>query len=86
MAVVNLTSTAVTNYNSLPRVQNSRGLADGEVVRAVNAMTTITNGDSANSTYRVGKIRSSDFMDRIRCTTTADMGTTTAADRAARSP
>jgi hypothetical protein len=80
MAVVALKSTAVTNANALPRVQNSRGLADGEVVRAVNAMSTITSGDSVGSTYRVGKIKSSDFMDRIRVTTTADMGTTTAAD------
>jgi hypothetical protein len=80
MGVVNVNSTSVTNANATPRVQNARGLENGEVVRAVNALVTITSGDSANSIYRIGKIRSSDFVDRIRCTTTADMGTTTAAD------
>lgn len=79
MAVVAVNSTSVTNYNATPRVQNPRGKADGEVVRAINETVAIANGDSVGSTYRFGKIRSSDYVDRIRIVS-ADIGTTTAMD------
>lgn len=79
MAVVNLKSTAVTNANATPRTQNSVGLEGGTLVRAVNGFANIASGDSATSTYRIGKIRSDDFVDRLRMIS-ADIGTTTAAD------
>lgn len=79
MAVVNLKSTAVTNANATPRTQNPVGIENGTVVRAVNGFANIANGNSTGSTYRVGKIRSADYVDRIRIVS-ADVGTTTAAD------
>lgn len=79
MPVVNLKSTAVTNATATPRVQNNIGLENGQLAR-VQGLVTITSGDSAASTYRIGKIRSADFVDRIRLVTTADIGTTTTAD------
>ena len=79
MAVVNLKSTAVTNANAIPRVQNNVGLEGGTVIRAVNGFATLSNGDSIGSTYRIGKIRSDDFIDRIRMVS-ADVGTTGAGD------
>ena len=45
----------------------------------IQGFANIASGDSATSTYRIGKIRSSDFVDRIRIVS-ADIGTTTAAD------
>jgi hypothetical protein len=79
MAVVALKSTAVTNANATPRVQNSVGLEGGSLVRAVNGFATLANGDSIGSTYRFGKIRSDDFVDRVRMIS-ADVGTTGAGD------
>ena len=78
MAVVTQKSTAVTNANATPRVPNSIGLEGGTLAR-VQGFANIASGDSATSTYRIGKIRSSDFVDRIRVVS-ADIGTTTAAD------
>ena len=87
MAQVAIKSTAVTNANATPRVQNLPGLEGGVLVRAVNGLVTITSGDTqaatlaaGASTYRVGKVRSSDFYDTLLITTTADMGTTTVVD------
>ena len=79
MAVVAVKSTSVTNYNAIPRVVVPRGLADGEVVRAINDLVAVANGDSVGSVYRFGKIRSSDYVDRLRIVS-ADIGTTTAGD------
>lgn len=79
MAVVQVNSTTVANANAFPRIQNPRGLADGEVVRAINDQVAVANGDSIGSVYRFGKIRSSDFTDRVRLIS-ADIGTTTAGD------
>lgn len=79
MAVVQVNSTTVANANAFPRIQNPRGLADGEVVRAINDQVAVANGDSVGSVYRFGKIRSSDFTDRVRLIS-ADIGTTTAGD------
>lgn len=87
MAQVVVNSTAITNANSQPRVQNTKGNESGSVVRAVNGLVTLTSGDTQNTTYaagasvyRVGKIRSADFYDQLRIVTTADMGTTTVVD------
>lgn len=78
MAVVALKSTAVTNANATPRVQNPAGIQNG-VVKRSQGFAAIGNGDSIGSTYRIGKVRSSDYMDRIRIVS-ADIGTTGAAD------
>lgn len=87
MAQVAIKSTAVTNNNATPRTINASGLDGGTVVRAVNGLVTLTSGNTeaatlaaGASTYRVGKIKSSDFIDRVRIDTTADMGTTTVVD------
>ena len=79
MAVVAVKSTSVTNFNSQPRVPVTRGFADGEVVRAVNDTVPVASGDSVASTYRFGKIKSSDYVDRLRLVS-SDIGTTTTAD------
>lgn len=78
MAVVALKSTAVTNANATPRVQNPAGIQNG-VVKRSQGFAAVGNGDSIGSTYRIGKVRSSDYMHRIRIVS-ADIGTTTAAD------
>ena len=78
MAVVALKSTAVTNANSTPRVQNPAGIQNG-VVKRSQGFAAIGNGDSIGSTYRIGKLRSSDYVDRLRIVS-ADIGTTGAAD------
>lgn len=87
MAQVKIKSSAITNAMATPRVQNAPGLENGVMVRAINALVTITSGDTQNTTYaagasvyRLGKIRSSDYMHRWRIDTTADMGTTTVVD------
>lgn len=87
MAQVAIKSTAVTNANSIPRVQNHPGIEGGVLVRAVNGLVALANGDThaatlaaGASTYRVGKVRSSDTYDTLLITTTADMGTTTVVD------
>lgn len=79
MAVVAVNSTGVANYNATPRVQLTTGIADGVVVRAINDTVAVASGDSATSVYRFGKIKSSDYVDRLRMVS-ADIGTTTAAD------
>ena len=87
MAQVAINSSAVTNANATPRVQNSKGVEGGNVIRAVSGLVTLTSGNNAAatmaagaSTYRVGKVRSADFYDQLRIVTTADMGTTTVVD------
>ena len=87
MAQVVVNSTAISNASATPRVQNLPGIADGRVVRAVNALLTLTSGDTQAATYaagasvyRAGKIRSADFYDQLRIVTTADMGLTTVVD------
>lgn len=79
MAVVAVKSTSVTNQTATPRVQNLPGLENGRIDRAINDTVAVANGDSVGSVYRFGKIRSADFVDRIRMVS-ADIGTTTAAD------
>ncbi len=87
MAQVAIKSTAVTNYNATPRVQNPVGIDGGRLTRAVNGLCTLTSGDTqaatlaaGASTYRFGKIRSSDYIDTLQIVTTADAGTTTVVD------
>lgn len=87
MAQVAIKATAVTNANATPRTQNSVGIEGGAVYRAVNGLCALTSGDThaatlaaGASTYRFGKIRSSDFVDTLQLVTTADAGTTTVVD------
>lgn len=87
MAQVAIKSTAVTNYNATPRAQNTPGNEGGVLVRAVNGLCAITSGDTqaatlaaGASTYRFGKVRSSDYIDTVQLVTTADAGTTTVVD------
>lgn len=86
MAQVNIKAAAITNATSMPRVQNSRGIEGGELVRAVNGLCAITSGDTQAATYaagasvyRFGYIKSSDFYDQLRVIC-PDIGTTTAID------
>lgn len=78
MAVVTLKSTAITNATSTPRVANTAGNEHGRVHRS-QGFAVIANGDSVGSTYRLARIRSSDFMDQI-LVYSPDIGTTTAGD------
>jgi hypothetical protein len=78
MAVVNLKSTAITNATAQPAVANSANVQYGNL-RASQGLATITSGDSATSTYRLFRIRSSDRVDLIRIYA-PDIGTTTTAD------
>jgi hypothetical protein len=87
MAQVAIKSTAVTNSTATPPVQNPIGIEGGRVTRAVNGLVTLTSGNTeaatlaaGASTYRAGKIRSSDYYDMLRIVTTADAGTTTVVD------
>jgi hypothetical protein len=78
MAVVTVYSSALTNAKATPRVQNSAGLEHGRLHRA-QGFAVITSGDSVGSIYAICRVRSSDWMDRIRLDC-PDIGTTTAAD------
>lgn len=78
MAVVANKSTAITNATASPRVQNSANLVNGNL-RSSQGFAVMANGDSVGSTYRVGRIRSSDRLDCMRIYS-PDIGTTTAAD------
>jgi len=78
MAVVTLYSTATTNSKATPRVQNPAGIERGRIHRSQGS-ATIANGDSVGSIYVLCRVRSSDYVDRIRMVS-ADIGTTTAAD------
>ncbi len=87
MGQVAIKSASVTNANAIPRTQNTIGIDGGRITRAVHGLCTLTTGDSAAatlaagaSTYRFGRIRSSDYVDTMRLVTTADAGTTTVVD------
>jgi hypothetical protein len=77
-AVVNLKSTAITNATATPMVPNSANIANGNL-RESQGFAVIANGDSATSTYRLGRIRSGDRMSEIKVYS-PDIGTTTAGD------
>lgn len=57
MAVVNETSTFITNLDATPMVLNDAGLYGG-VVRSYTIVHEITAGDSATSTYRLLRLPS----------------------------
>lgn len=78
MAVVTLKSTVITNATATPAVPNSANAQNGNL-RASQGLAVITSGDSATSTYRLFRIRSSDRVDLIRIYA-PDIGTTTTAD------
>lgn len=78
MAVVTTYSTALTNAKATPRVQNPAGIERGRIHRS-QALVAITSGDNTGSVYGVCRIRSSDWMDKIRLDC-PDIGTTTAVD------
>jgi len=79
MAVVTLKSTAITNATATPRVPNPTGLANGNVRRS-QGFAVITSGDSIASTYRLARIRSSDYLPDLIRVYSPDIGTTTAGD------
>jgi hypothetical protein len=78
MAVVALKSTAITNATATPMVPNSANLANGNL-RESQGFAVIANGDSVGSTYRLGRLRSSDRVSQILAYS-PDIGTTTAGD------
>ena len=78
MAVVALKSTAVTNATATPVVANSCNVVRGNL-RESQGFANIGSGDSATSTYRLFRIRSSDRASLIRIYA-PDIGTTTTAD------
>jgi hypothetical protein len=78
MAVVTGYSTALTNSKSTPRKQNNCGIEHGIVMRS-QGFAVIANGDSVGSVYAICRVRSNDYIDKIRVDA-PDIGTTTAAD------
>lgn len=63
-AVVALKSTVITNADALPAVINQAGLARARVL-SMRGIANGTNGDSIGSTYRVCRIKSSDFIEDV---------------------
>jgi len=78
MAVVTLKSTAVTNADASTMTANKLGIDGGKEKRRVG-LATITNGDSSTSTYRVCRIKSSDYPTALLISA-PDIGLTTTAD------
>lgn len=79
MAVVTTgKSTAITNATATPRVPNSTGI-DGGVVRRKMGFVVLASGDSATSVYRVARLPSNCYMDRIQVQC-LDIGTTATID------
>lgn len=60
-AVVNVTSTVITNADATPVVINKAYLARARV-HCNRGVATPTNGDSINSTYRFSRIKSNDLV------------------------
>lgn len=78
MAVVTLKSTSVTNLDATPPVKNPFYKSEGPIREMVDTFS-ITNGDSAASTYRVCRVHSSWRISSILADA-PDIGTTTTAD------
>jgi len=75
MAVVTTgKSTAITNAVATPRVMNPTGLAGGVVKRSIG-FVTLAATDSATSIYRVARLPSNCYVDRIELIC-LDIGTT----------
>lgn len=73
MAVVNVKSTVITNADALPAVINTAQLADGQL-RNKRGVVAVANGDSINSTYRFGRIKSNDLVQSVLLSCTAITG------------
>jgi hypothetical protein len=78
MAVVNLKSTVITNATATPAVLTGGFIANGNL-RESQGFANIGSGDSATSTYRLIRLRSSDRVSQLRVYS-PDIGTTTAGD------
>lgn len=61
MAVVTVKSTAITNADAMPRVQNTQLVARG-VPKISVGVAAVANGDSIASQYRLARIRSGDRL------------------------
>jgi hypothetical protein len=59
MAVVTTKSTAITNLDATPIVQNTPQISRGRRAHSV-ATVAVANGDSINSQYRMFRVRSGD--------------------------
>ena len=75
MAVVNVLSSSLTNRDTQP-VQLNNARINGSPVKHARAVFTITNGDSAASTYRLFELPSNALPVSIRVSA-PDIGTTT---------
>lgn len=78
MAVLHYKSTAITNATAQPTTPTSVRIANGNLMES-QGFAGVVSGDSAGSTYRVFRLRSSDRISLIRMYA-PDIGTTTAAD------
>jgi hypothetical protein len=78
MAVVTLKSTAITNATATPVVLTGGHISNGNL-RESQGFANIASGDSATSTYRLFRLRSSDRVSLLRVYS-PDIGTTTAGD------
>ncbi len=63
-AVVNVTATVITNRDAVPSVINKAYLARARV-HVTRGVCTCANGDSINSTYRFGTVRSNDIVKAV---------------------
>ena len=70
MAVVNVLSTLLTNNDAATQTLNRVDL-DGGRVRVKRASVSIANGDSANSTFRLARIKSNDSVIGVHIFNTA---------------
>lgn len=73
MAVVQVSSTPITNADAKPVVRNSAKVAEGEVLSSIGSVA-IANGDSIGSVYRMVRIRSGCRIDSLLLACTAITG------------
>lgn len=64
-AVVAVKSTAITNADAVPSVINKAHLQGARIRRLCAGVCAVGNGDSINSTYRFGRIKSSDVVTQV---------------------
>jgi len=64
MAVVTVKSTAITNVDSTPIVQNKPQISRGKRMHSIGVVT-VTSGDSIGSQYRFARLRSGDRVASI---------------------
>lgn len=65
MAVVNKTSTLITNRDATPKVLTDATISGGDV-RSTEGYVTTNNGDSATSTYRLCTVPSNARVDTVK--------------------